>query len=260
MRYFFLMAVVFWAAVYSLAQSIPEGPSLLVTDAPKKQSNETLQIKVSGQDVSDYSPPSIGIMSNAAINAEPPAATAPDTNSVNSGQILFLMNAGVQYESEGAYAEAEKAYLQALEKEPENPEILVRLSTVYIQMKRDAEAVAILEALGERFPDNAVIHNNLAWVYASSDEMKNGKLAKRNARDALMAGPYSPSVWNTLAEAYYVCGEYDEALRSSAFAMELLKAMEKPSEADIASFGAQHTKIQRAAAVYKRLQGDDGDQ
>ena len=60
--------------------------------------------------------------------AQPESAAATNPAS----RISFLMDAGVQYADEGEYAEAEHAYLRAREKDPDNPEIRSRLSTLYI--------------------------------------------------------------------------------------------------------------------------------
>jgi Flp pilus assembly protein TadD len=175
--------------------------------------------------------------------AEPEPAAG--TNAMNDSRISFLMNTGVQYEDEGEYADAEQAYLKALEKAPGNSRIRFRLSMLYIQMKRYFDAVDLLEKLSAEFSDNALIQNNLAWVYATGGDMKNGKMALRHAREALLSTPYAPSIWNTLAEAYYVSGQYDKALRSSDQALDLL-SRQKPSNEEIAAFKKQHTKIQRA--------------
>jgi Flp pilus assembly protein TadD len=162
------------------------------------------------------------------------------------------MDAGVQYADEGEYAEAEQAYLQAREKDPDNPDIRFRLSTLYIQMGRYKEAAGLLEALVAEFPENSMLRNNLAWVYATGDEMKNGKLALRHAREALLTSPYDPAMWNTLAEAYYMSGQYDKALQASDQALDLL-TLQNVSEKAQTPFKDQNAKIKRAAESYKIL-------
>jgi len=184
--------------------------------------------------------------------------TSDATNVAESGQTSFLMNAGGQYADEGEYTEAEQAYLRALANDPKNPDIRFRLSTLYILMKRYREAADILNALALEFPGNAMTHNNLAWIYSTGGEMKNGKLALRHARDAILSGPTQPPLWNTLAEAYYVVGQYDEALRASECAVDLLKIQNAPKE-KITEFEEQYTKIFRAQQAYKRLMGTDDE-
>lgn len=287
MRYLNLTLIVFLMAAGAMAKESLKGPSQLSGDAYEKvtQPAQTgsaskpkipnlLQMQSGGN--KEVSPatltpeavsqgfslksetPGFGI-SREAITSAPPTAAVEETNTVKTSKISFLMDTGVQYEDAGEYADAEKAYLRALEKDPGNTDIRFRLSVLYIQMKRYAEAVKILKALGSEFPDNAMVQNNLAWVYASGGEMKNGKLALRHAREALLSAPYAPSVWNTLAEAYYVSGDYDKALRSSDQALGLLKSQkQKPSDKVLTAFGEQHKKIERAVEAYKRMMKTDG--
>ncbi len=202
---------------------------------------------------------STGIGLSAATRPESQAESEPaaGTNAVNASKVSFLMNTGVQYADEGEYADAEKAYLRALENAPGNADIRFRLGTLYIQMKRYADAVGVLEKLSAEFPNNTMILNNLAWIYATGGSMKNGKMALRHAREALLSTPYAPAVWNTLAEAYYVSGQYDQALRSSDQALDLL-SQQKPSDDEIVAFKEQHTKIQRAVDASQMMLDFDG--
>ena len=227
----FSLMVLLLSAALAMAQGIQEGtaPLSISTFDPAAASNTAAQVETSGA-----------------------------TNVAKFGQTSFLMNAGVQYTDEGEYGEAERAYLRALTNDPGNPDIRFRLSTLYIMMKRYREAADLLNGLATEFPGNPMIHNNLAWIYATGGEMKNGKLALRNAREAILSGPTQPSLWNTLAEAYYVFGMYDEALRASECAIDLLKIQNAP-EKTIATFEEQHTKILRAQQAYKRLLGTDDE-
>lgn len=188
-----------------------------------------------------------------------PESAAEETNAVQNIKAKFLMDAGIQYADEGEYEDAEQAYLRALENNPGDPNTRFRLSTLYIMMERYREAVALLTALIEEFPDNPQTYNNLAWVYATGGEMKNGKMALRHARDAILIEPNSPSLWNTLAEAYYVFGQYDKALRASDMAIDLLK-QQNASEEQIREFESQRDKINRADEALKRLFGTDDEE
>ena len=180
------------------------------------------------------------------------------TNTAKSGRTSLLMGAGMQYTDEGDYAEAERAYLRALTNDPGNPDIRFNLSSLYAMTKRYKEAVDILNALAAEFPDNLMVQNNLAWIYATGGEIKNGKLALRHAREAILSGPTQPLLWSTLAEAYYVLGQYDEALRALQCAMDLLKAQGDPQK-KLSDFDGQRTKILRAQQAYKRLLGTDDE-
>jgi tetratricopeptide (TPR) repeat protein len=203
----------------------------------------------------------VWLATSFAMAQSAPSGTAQTESAATTNQadrITFLMDIGVQYADEREYAEAEQAYLRARQKDPDNPEIRFRLSTLYIQMGRYKEAVGLLEALVAEFPDNPTLRNNLAWVYATGGEMKNGKLALRHAREALLTSPHVPSLWNTLAEAYYVAGQYDKALQASDQALDLL-ALQNSPEKEQTLFRDQNAKIKRAAESYKMLLKLDPD-
>ncbi len=198
------------------------------------------------------------------IEETPPPATPTNETSVSTNRTLesklsFLVDTGIQYAEEGEHEEAERAYLRALEEAPDNSVIRFRLSTLYIMMGRYIEAVPILEALVVEFPDNAQVRNNLAWAYATGPGVKNTKLALRHAREAILLAPIAPSMWNTLAEAYYVGGDYDKALRASEHAIDLLIQTDL-GQKQMPDFQTQHTKILRAQEALKRFDGlDDED-
>ncbi len=197
------------------------------------------------------------------VPEEETAVPAADTEAVRAGKqtntvpvvdrrLKFLSTAGMQYAEEGEYEEAERAYLTALEADPDHPEVLFRLSTLYIFMERYTDAVSILKDLTEKYPDNAQTRNNLAWIYATGKGVINGKLAVRYARDAILIAPASAPLWNTLAEAYFVSGDYDRALRSSEQALELL-ARQGAGEERFREFAIQKNKIERAREAYKQF-------
>lgn len=242
------------AKTNSAPQKVPQGPSPLVPgeygEAPRPVAETGLLAPKAPQEP-------IPLITDAYQQVPGVAVPESEGSGTTAVRTSFLMAAGSQYVDEKEYKEAERAYLQALDASPGNADIRFLLSTLYIQMERYAEAAGILEKLAAEFPDNPMLHNNLSWVYATGGRMKNGKLAVRHAREALLIIPYAPSLWNTLAEAYYVSGLYENALRSSDCALELLRSQQNVPEADIRTFEAQHTKIKRANESSKRLLGLD---
>ncbi len=263
-----------WPASLVLAQGLPQGASKLEISTYKRQTNA---VPVSTQGALQ-GPSKLNIITTVdpgatstvigvrqAVQQEPSkfVIVAPEgekkgetespSEQAKTSRISFLMNTGVQYTDAGEYKEAEQVYLRALESAPGDADIIFRLSTLYIQMKRYADAVMLLRKLEEAFPDSPMIQNNLAWVYATGGEMKNGPLAVRYARETLLSAPYTASLWNTLAEAYYISGQYEKALRSSDMAIDLLRSQEGATKEDIAAFEAQRGKIQRAGEAYKRM-------
>jgi tetratricopeptide (TPR) repeat protein len=242
-------------ALKTAAQDLPQGASPLVIAPDERATNTAAQAWPGTQNLPQGATPLITDAYEKTTNV---AAQTESTNLVKTARTAFLLNIGVQYADEGEYKEAEQAYLRALESDPGNPDTRFRLSTLYIQMERYAEAAGLLNKLAEEFPDNPMLHNNLSWVYSTGGKVKNGKLALRHAREAVMISPYSASLWNTLAEAYYVFGQYDNARRTSEHALELLR-LQNASKDEIAAFEAQRAKIQRANEAYKMLLGLDAE-
>jgi tetratricopeptide (TPR) repeat protein len=246
-------------AVESAAPTLPQGPSPLITggygEAPAAEPKSGLMAPASPQDPIP--------LVTGGFKAPTPALTpvpAQDAaiEQARLAKVSFLMDTGVQYANEGEYKEAEQAYLRALQADPGNPDLFFRLSTLYIQMERFEDAAILLNKLVDAFPENPMLQNNLSWIYATGGKMKNSKLALRHAREAILITPFAASLWNTLAEAYYVSGLYNQALRSSEFAIELLRSQQqKPSDEELRSFELQHMKIQRAAESYKTFMGLD---
>lgn len=190
--------------------------------------------------------------------AETPSADPKTTNKTDQAEASFLISTGVEYEGEGEFKEAERAYLRALRQDPNSPDIRFRLGTLYIKTEQFKKGIELMEGLADEFPDNLGVRNNLAWSYSVGSGVKNMGKALRNAREALLIQPFNPSVWNTLAEAYYVAGDYDKALRSAEQALDLLKQT-NPSEEAVANFTEQIQKISRAQEAWDVLSGLDED-
>jgi Flp pilus assembly protein TadD len=180
-------------------------------------------------------------------------AEAGTTNDVRMTKATFLMSTGVEYADEGEFEEAERAYLRALTLDPDNEQTLMRLGSLYVKMEKFKEAVDAFGKLLEINPEDPLAHNNLAWCYAIGPEVRNVSLALRHSRDALLFAPNMPSVWNTLAESYYVSGNYDKALRSAEQALALLQRVQGVDEESIRSFEEQISKIKRAEEASELL-------
>lgn len=234
MRKIFLLLIGVAGATLLMAQDLSEEPSEI--DLPT---------------VDEPSPPSVGTNEVATVSSA--------TNQIVEGKLSFLAEIAEQYAAEGEYEEAERAYLRALDADPDNPKIQFQLSTLYILMERYAEAIPILEMLTSEFPKDPKTHNNLAWCYAIDPSGKNKKRAFWHAREALLLTPSFPPVWNTLAEIYYMSGEYEKALRSSKHAIDLLRRT-NGSKSRIDSFQQQLIKIQRAERALKRFDGLDDEE
>ncbi|QHI68628.1 tetratricopeptide repeat protein [Tichowtungia aerotolerans] len=189
--------------------------------------------------------------------------TEEKAESINAGRntkASFLLSTGIEYADEGEFEEAERAYLRALEVHPDDEQTLMRLGSLYVQMDRFKDAVAMFQKQLELEPENPLAHNNLAWCYAIGPEVRSVSLALRHSREALLFAPTMPSVWNTLAEAYYVSGDYDKALRSAEQALLLLERIEGDHEESLRSFQEQLSKIKLAKEASDMLKGFKRDQ
>lgn len=287
MRYLFLISTGMFLFAAVLAQNLPEGASPLaggvydtatnvVTDTgaalqKTPQQSSPLMLRPDGGITNEVSRPGISLQNTPqevfplvteaykeTVPVAPQTGTGLPAGQTNISRVNFLVDAGLQYTDEGEYKSAEQAYLRALEAAPGDPGVRFRLGTLYIQMKRYKEAADVLSSLAADFPGNPMVHNNLAWIYSTGEEVKSGKLALRHAREALLAAPTQASMWNTLAEAYYVSGQYDKALRSSEYAADLLR-MQNGAEADVAAFEAQRAKIRRAEEAGRKLPKTGGE-
>ena len=239
-----------------MAQEIIETPETLILQIEGEGSSTNRVTMETGIKEEDSSALEISLVKEMPDEArkEQEAAPALSENSTMNTKQSFLMDTGVQYSEEGEYKEAARAYLRALAVDPENESIQFRLSTLYLLMGRDAEAILVLEALVAKFPENANVRNNLAWAYTTGKGVRNKEKALRNAREAILSAPVSPPMWNTLAETYYVIGDYDRALRASEHAIDLLiQTASNPEK--VASFEAQHNKIRRAAEALEIFNG-----
>ena len=146
-----------------------------------------------------------------AVRLDPNSAVAH----ANLGSVL--LNQG---ELEQALAE----FRDATRLEPTDTVLWLQLGQVYERMGRGEDALHSLEKGLEADPGNAGILNHMGWLYATAepptlrDPAKALAYAQRaveasNGRDA--------NILDTLAEAYYVNQEFDEAIKTEERALEL---------------------------------------
>jgi Flp pilus assembly protein TadD len=170
--------------------------------------------------------PAPGQAAGVAPGARPPAATsaAPaQATSASAVEAARWTQDGFQQMREGHYREAVAAFNRAVVLDPGSKQARFGLGTAYIQMGRYKEAVSVLTPMTEEFPTDYSLRNNLAWVYATAKDpsVRNGAQAVRFAQEALLIAPEDFHVWSTLAEGYYVLGDYEKALRAAQQAVRL---------------------------------------
>ncbi|MFO7838563.1 MAG: M48 family metalloprotease [Desulfosalsimonadaceae bacterium] len=128
--------------------------------------------------------------------------------------------AGLQINFGTAGGQINSSLLQSLvekrlEQQPQNADLHVFLGDLHYSEKEYSRAAAAYNKAIANEPDNARALNNLAWLYATTREKnifqpeKALDLAKRAAR----INP-QPHVLDTLAQCYFVNGEYQKAVET----------------------------------------------
>jgi len=135
----------------------------------------------------------------------------------------YLFNLGPikQYTT---YGVAEQAIRQQLAKEPQNVDLYLTLAMVYQQMGKERETLQIYEQIIALDPYRAVALNNLAWLLATASEpdLRDPERAVDLARRAVTL-ERSPGFLDTLAEAYFVDGRVEDAIRTIKEALATAK-------------------------------------
>ena len=155
----------------------------------------------------------------------------------------------------GHMQQAVEAFNAVLRKSPANAKARFGLGTMYIQLEQYTNALAVLEPMMLELPKDYSLKNNVAWMYATAKDVsvRNGKKAVALAQDALVLAPRDFHVWSTLAEGYYVLGQYDRALRSAEEALRLaqLAGADRPTMVD---YERQVQKSSRAAEAMSLME------
>ena len=124
----------------------------------------------------------------------------------------------------GDVNEAVNELHEMLMKDPNDLDAHGALAFVYMQMKNDAQAIVELKKVLELKSDVPMAQNNLAWIYATSEDhkLRNPSEALRLAQQAVKASAQpNPAFIDTLAEALLLNGKADEALVTETQAASL---------------------------------------
>lgn len=149
----------------------------------------------------------------------------------------LLMQMGLLHSAAKQPRKAIERYTAALEKlkdkddketEKEKYGLLRSRGDAYLGVGKHAEAIADFEVAMKLKPRDSGLLNNLAWVLATSpdDKLRDGKRAIELAKGACEETEYkAPHILSTLAASYAEAGNWDEAQKTIAKALEL-----KPDE------------------------------
>jgi len=131
---------------------------------------------------------------------------------------------GVAYRMQGDLGKAQRAFEAALGKNPATADGQRLLADLYADQKLFAEAVQHYKQALQIEPQNAESHNNLAWLYATCDDPKwrDPHAALEHARQAVELTQWKKAGFiDTLAEANFASGSYQEAVRIQVLALQL---------------------------------------
>ena len=131
----------------------------------------------------------------------------------------------------------EKTILEMIKQSPEDPLLYGDLGDLYQADGQYEKAAAAYGASLRLYPENPVILNNLAWLLATcpDPEIKNPHRALETALKAsqLEASSY---ILDTLAECYYITGDYEKALETGLRAKKLSKENDRYYRSQIKKF------------------------
>ncbi len=156
--------------------------------------------------------------------------------------------AGVYYQTK-EYDYALITYDKILKKEPNDQEAQYMIGVILISSKRYEEAISHLENQIDRYPDNYHGFNNLAWLYATAEDKKfrNAKKSLDLSLKALALAPFDKHIWSTLAEAYFISGNFSKAKRAMQQVVDLATQEKGNLTQDmVKTYNSQIEKFDRA--------------
>jgi len=113
---------------------------------------------------------------------------------------------------------------QRIAQEPDNIDLYIVLAMAYQQRGKNEEAMRTYEKIVQMDPHNALALNNLAWFLVTApDADKKDKERGLDLAKRAVAEERSPVYLDTLAEACYVNGYIQEAIRTMEEAISLAK-------------------------------------
>jgi Flp pilus assembly protein TadD len=159
----------------------------------------------------------VGLVIGAAgLRAQSPAG---ESNKTGSSPVAVVRRLFV----EGRWTEAVEALGKAREAAPADEDLQFMSAMVAMETGDYAESMRIYGRLLEKYPENAGLKNNVAWLRVKSEDpaIRDLDRALREAQEAVMEAPHDFNIWNTLGEVYLARGDAMRAMRLAVLARDL---------------------------------------
>jgi tetratricopeptide (TPR) repeat protein len=147
----------------------------------------------------------------------------------NSDLAATHIKSGDALYGQGKLEESIFEYREAARLDPTNADLWMRLGQAYEQTGHGEDALYSLEKGLEADPGNVGILNHMGWFYATAEDptLRDPAKALAYAQRAVDASDgKEANILDTLAEAYYVNQQYDEAIETEERALELAPELE----------------------------------
>ncbi|WP_372845684.1 tetratricopeptide repeat protein [Pontiella sp.] len=210
----------------------------------------------------------VSALTLAALVSAPAGAQTQESAGIQINQktdaerIEFLLSVADAYFAEKEYESAVSAYERILEIDPNHQQSRYVIGHVYIEAKQYQKAEKLLSELVEDFPEDFKLKNNLAWLYATAEDpaVRDGHKAIALAQEAMAIDPYDHHVWSTLAEAYYVTGQYEKAYRAITHMASVATTHgQGVTQEQVDAYNEQIRKCKRAWDTQKMIEGTDDE-
>jgi tetratricopeptide (TPR) repeat protein len=193
----------------------------------------------------------------AQTGSPPPAALSPPPAEMSeeARRAQPMVEEGFFQARVGNHARAIDAFRQALSIDARSRRAMFGLGTSHIAIEQYADATNVLLRAIHMDRSDYFALNNLAWLHATARDIRfrDGRRSVALAREALMIAPMDYHVWSTLAEGYYISGDYAKAQRAAEEARRVAKAAGLP-EAGVQEYELQVQRCRAAAEAMDILE------
>ena len=152
------------------------------------------------------------------------AMTSTAQHYVRSREVTRLLWEGAQLHAAHQEAKALERLRTAAQRSPHDERPHMMMADLYAEQKLYSDAIQHYKEALQIEPDSAISHNNLAWLYATCEDAKwrDPRSALEHARKAVELTQWKEAGFiDTLAEANYASGSYQEAVRIQSRALQL---------------------------------------